>query len=166
MSNLYELTKDMLGLQEFLEGDLEGFDEETIRDTIEAVQGTYEDKLEAYCKVIRNLEADCTALKNEENRLKDKRRSLEHNIDRLKRAMFDSMKTTGTTKVKGTIFTVSIQKNGGKLPVIVDVDIADLPDELVRVTEAPDLDAITKLLEQGESKYAHFGERGESLRIK
>lgn len=164
MSKLYELTTDLLTLQELLESPLD--DEEILKDTLEAVQGEYELKLEAYCKVIKNLEADMDALKNEAKRLTDKRKTLEANVDRLKKAMFDSMKATGTEKVKGQLFTVAIQKNGGKLPVIVDVPTEDLPDELVKIVESPDLEAIGKLLESGNCKYAHYGERGESLRIK
>lgn len=164
MSKLYDLTADLLALQEMLESPLD--DEDVLKDTLEAVQGEYEIKLEAYCKVIKNLEADAEALKTEAKRLTDKRKVLENNIDRLKKAMFDSMKATNTDKVKGQLFTVAIQKNGGKLPVIVDVDVSELPDELVKVVESPDLEAIGKLLESGESMYAHYGERGESLRIK
>ena len=134
--------------------------------TLEAVQGEYEAKLEAYCKVVKNLEADMEALKAEAKRLSDKAKVLENNRDRLKKAMFDSMKATDIPKVKAGVFTVAIQKNGGKLPVIVDVDTAYLPKELVKVVETPDLEAIGKMLEQGESMLAHFGERGESLRIK
>ena len=163
MSKLYELTADLLTLQEMLE---ENVDEQVLIDTLEGVQGEYELKLESYCKVIKNLEADMEALKNEAKRLTDKRKVLENNVDRLKKAMFDSMKLTGTEKVKGALFTVAIQRNGGKLPVIVDVPINELPDELVKVVESPDLEAIAKLLEQGESPLAHYGERGESLRIK
>ena len=160
---LYEITGDILALQSMLE---DSVDDQLLLDTLESVQGEYEFKLESYCKVIKNLEADVEALKNEAKRLTDKRKVLENNVDRLKKAMFDSMKATGTDKVKGSIFTVAIQKNGGKLPVIVDVDTAYLPKELVKVVESPDLEAIGKLLEQGDSPLAHFGERGESLRIK
>lgn len=160
---LYELTADLLTLQEMLEDTV---DDQCLLDTLEGVQGEYEIKLEAYCKVIKNIEADMEALKAEAKRLTDRRKVLEGNVERLKKAMYDSMKATGTDKVKGQIFTVAIQRNGGKLPVIVDVPTEDLPDELVKVVESPDLEAIGKLLEGGESKYAHFGERGESLRIK
>lgn len=164
MSSLYEVTGNILALQELLENPLD--DEDILKDTLEAVQGEYEAKIEAYCKVIKNIEADMEALKTEAKRLTDKRKTLENNVDGLKKAMFDSMKATNTPKVKGQLFTVAIQKNGGKLPVIVDVDTKDLPDELVKIVESPDLEAIGKLLESGNCKYAHFGERGESLRIK
>ena len=164
MSTLYEVTGRVLALQDLMLD--EDLDEQTIADTIEAIEGEYEIKLENYCKVIKNLEADVEALTKESKRLTDKKKSLENNIKRLKEAMFNSMKATETTKVKGEIFTVAIQKNGGKLPVVVDVPTEELPDDLVRVVESPDLEAIAKMLENGESPLAHFGERGESLRIK
>ena len=164
MSRLYEITGNILALQELLENPLD--DEDILKDTLEAVQGEYEQKIESYCKVIRNIETDIEAFKIEAKRLSEKAKMLEKNKERLKKAMFDSMKATNTKEVKGQIFSVAIQKNGGKLPVIVDVETAYLPKELVKVTESPDLEAIAKLIDSGNTQYAHYGERGESLRIK
>lgn len=168
MGTLYNITGDLLILQSMLEDTV---DDQVLLDTLEGVQGEYEIKLESYCKIIKNLEADIDALKNEAKRLTDKRKLLENNIDRLKKAMFDSMKATGTTKVKGQLFSVSIQKNGGKTPVNYDKNdkyITDhLPNNLVIVTETPALDAIRELLEAGKVVEGFsLGERGESLRIK
>lgn len=164
MSSLYEVTGNILTLQELLESPLD--DEDILKDTLEAVQGEYEAKIEAYCKVIKNIEADMEAFKMEAKRLSEKAKMLENNRDRLKRAMFDSMKATNTPKIKAGVFNVAIQKNGGKLPVIVDVDTADLPSQCVKVQMSPDLEAIAKLIDSGNTQYAHYGERGESLRIK
>ena len=164
---LYELTSDLLQLQELLEDSVE--DEQLLRDTLEAVQGEYDAKMEAYAKVIKNLEADMEALKIEAKRLTDKRKVLENNVSRLKTAMYDSMKATGITKAGGQLFTVAIQKNGGKLPVIMaeGADLSVLPDQLVKVTRTPELDAIRELLEVDKVVEGFtLGERGESLRIK
>ena len=147
----------------------EDVDADILADTLEAVEGEYDYKLESYCKIIKNLESDVEALKAEAKRLTDKRKVLENNIDRLKKSMFDSMKAIGKDKVKGTLFTVAIQKNGGKIPIIVaeDMNTADLPDELVHIVESPNLDAIREWLESGNAlKGFTLGERGESLRIK
>lgn len=168
MSNLYELTGDLLQLQSMLEDDV---DPEVLADTLEAVQGEYDFKIESYAKVIKNLEADVVGIKAEEQRLSGKRKVLENNINRLKKAMYDSMKTTNTPKVKGQLFTVAIQKNGGVIPINYDKDNKDitlnLPDELVVVTEKPNLDAIREILEAGKPVDGFtLGERGESLRIK
>ena len=70
------------------------------------------------------------------------------------------MVQTGKRKIKTDLFSFTVAKNGGALPVIVDVDTEDLPDECVVITEKPDLKALAAL------KFAHFGERGETLRIK
>ena len=164
MAKLYELTADVMLLQDMLENELD--DEQMLLDTLESVQYEYEYKLEQYAKVIRNLEADANAYKVEANRLNERRRVIENNIERLKKHMFDSMKATGINKVKGSVLNVSIQKNGGKLPVVLDCEVNELPDHLVKVVESANLEEIRKALEDGECEYAHFGERGETLRIK
>ena len=168
MSRLYEITGGLLTLQEMLE---DSVDDQVLADTLEAVHGEYELKLESYCKVIKNLEADMEALKNEAKRLTDKRKTLENNVDRLKKAMFDSMKATNTDKVKGQLFTVAIQKNGGVIPINYDKNdkniTANLPDHLVNIVKTPNLEAIRELLEAGKVVDGFtLGERGESIRIK
>jgi chaperonin cofactor prefoldin len=168
MSRLYELSADLIALQDMLEDSVE---DQVLQDTLEAVQGEYEIKIEAYCKVIKNLEADMEALKVEAKRLTDKRKTLENNVNRLKRAMFESMKATNTPKIKGQLFTVAIQRNGGVAPINYDKDnkelTAHLPDQLVNIVETPNLEAIRELLEAGKVVEGFtLGERGESLRIK
>lgn len=167
MSNLYEITGNLLILQEMLEETVE--DDQHLVEVIEAYEGEYEDKLEAYCKIIKNLESDVEALKSEADRLTNKRKILERNVDRLKSAMFDSMKATDKTKIKGKLFTISIQRNGGKIPVVMspDAKTEELPDDLVIFSEKPNLDAIREQLEMGKTiEGFSLGERGESLRIK
>lgn len=160
--NLYELTSTYQELQNGIENgeDFEGI-LEVINDELEA-------KADGYARVIRNMEAQASAFKEEEKRIAEKRKRLESGVDRLKQNLFESMKATGKTKFKTDLFSFAIQKNGGKIPVIVDVkDTSELPDDLVKITEAPDLDAIRQYIEEtGDLTYAHFGERGESLRIK
>lgn len=169
MANIYELTNDLVALQEMLENSTDEELDEALRDTLEANQGIYEEKLESYCKVIKNLEVDKEGYMAEAKRLTDKAKRLTNNIAKLKGLMYESMKLTNTTKVKGQLFTVAIQKNGGKTPVIVaeDADLSILPDQLVTVTTAPALDAIRELLEAGKTVEGFtLGERGESLRIR
>lgn len=159
--NLYELTAAYQNIQEMIENgeDYEGV-LETIGDEIEI-------KADGYAKVIRNMEGNLEAIKAEQKRLADKKKALEDGIERLKTNLFNSMKTTGKTKFKTELFAFSIQKNGGADPVIVDVPTEKLPDDLVQIVEKPDLKAIAAYIkETGDITYAHFGERGESLRIK
>jgi cell fate (sporulation/competence/biofilm development) regulator YmcA (YheA/YmcA/DUF963 family) len=159
--NLYELTAVYQRLQDQIESgeDYEGI-LAVIGDEIEA-------KADGYARVIRNMEGSIDSFKAEEKRIAEKRKVLEAAVERLKQNLFESMKATGKTKFKTDLFTFSIQKNGGALPVIVDVPTDDLPDDLVQIIEKPDLKAILKYIQDtGDLSYAHFGERGESLRIK
>lgn len=159
--NLYELTAVYQRLQNQLESgeDVEGI--------IAVIGDELEAKADGYARVIRNMESQVSAFKEEEKRIAENRKRLEAGIERLKQNLFESMKATGKEKFKTDLFSFSIQKNGGKIPVIVDVETELLPDDLVQITEKPDLEAIRKYIEEtGDLTYAHFGERGESLRIK
>lgn len=164
--NLYELTDEYLQLQMMLEDP--DIDSQVITDTLEAVAGEIEIKADNYAKVIRNMESNLAGIRAEQERLAARKNLLESGIKILKENLQESMILTGKRKFKTDLFSFNIQKNGGKAPVILDVaDTSELPDDLVRIKEEPDLDAIRALIEtEGECKYAHLGERGESLRIK
>lgn len=163
--NLYELTANYLALQQMIE-DPEA-DMQMINDTMEAIDGDIEDKADGYAKMIKNMEASIVAIKAEQDRLTARKNLLELGIKTLKKNLEASMIATGKRKFKTDLFSFSIQKNGGKAPVILDVaDTSELPDELVRIKEEPDMEAIRNMLDQGECKFAHYGERGEGLRIR
>lgn len=165
MATMYELTSDFLEVLELASNP--EIPPDAITDTLEAINLEIEIKAENTAKVLRELEEMTVALMVEERRLRERRKSIENNVERIKAGLFDAMKTTGKTKFKTPLFSFAIAKNGGKIPVVVDVDTADLPDDLVTITEKPNVDAIREYLEKnGESPLAHFGERGESLRIK
>lgn len=165
---LYEITGELLELQNMIE---EGADPDVVNDTIESVEFDLEQKAEGYVMVIRNLEAQAKAIKDEEKRLKEKRLSAENGIERLKKRLFDSMNATGKKKLNAGVFTLYVQKNGGALPVIIDADVENMPKEMLKMEIRPDTKRIAELLQDEEksrfySKFAHFGERGESLRIR
>ena len=164
--NLYDLTADYLRLQELMEDP--DIDPQILSDTMEALEGDLEVKAENYAKVIRNMEGSITALDIEQERIAAKKSVLKNNVKRMKDNLQAAMVATGKRKFKTDLFSFNIQKNGGKAPVILDVEsTADLPDDLVRIKEEADLDAIRQLIEkEGSCKYAHLAERGEHLTIK
>lgn len=161
MANIYELTAEYKHLAELLE---QGEDTTVLLDKVE---DELEQKADNYARIIRNFEGDIAALKAEEKRLKDKRGTLENAVKKLKETLQTAMIETDKRKFKTDLFSFTIAKNGGALPVIVDVPTEELADEFVIITEKPDLDAIRKYIQEtGDITWAHFGERGESLRIK
>ena len=165
MASMYELTANWATVLEMAQDP--DIDPQAIADTLESIGGEIEEKAENSAIIMKELEAEAAKLKAEEQRLKDRRTKVENNIMDIKRRLFDAMKMTGKEKFKTELFSFSIAKNGGKIPVIVDVETADLPDDLVTIIEKPNLDAIAVYLEKHpESKFGHFGERGEHLNIK
>ena len=159
---LYDLTADYLTLQEMMEDDIS---DDALRDSMESIEGLYEDKIDGYAAVIRTLEAEATAYKEESDRMAGKARVIRNNIARMKKAMQESMMQTGIRKIKGKRFTVAIQKNGGKAPFVLTWDNPDtLPDNLVE--RKPNIEAIRAVTEKGDTTYGYIAKRGESLRIK
>ena len=161
---LYQLTDEWMALLEMM--DDPDIDEQTILDTLESVGGEIEDKADAYAKIIKELESRIGGVKAEVERLTNRRKTMEANIDRMKQALQTAMEITGKTKFKTALFSFGIQKNGGSLPIILDVLPDDLPDDLVVIDRKPDKRAIAEAIDKGNCMYAHYGERGESLRIR
>lgn len=165
MGTMYELTADYMTVLDMAQ-DPE-IDPQAITDTLEAIGGEIEIKAENTAKVMKELEAEAAKIKAEEQRLNARRKTIENNIEYIKTRLYDAMKLTGKTKFKTALFSFSIAKNGGKIPVVVDVDCSELPDDFVIISEKPNLEAIREYIEKhGTCAYAHYGECGESLRIK
>ena len=162
MSTLYELTEQF---QELLSMALDpDVDEQALADTMEGIECEIKEKADGYAKVIKSLEADVEALKAEEARLAGRRKNISANIDRMKRALESSMRATGKTKFKTTLFSFGIQKN----PPSLKIDMPDrVPDEFL-IPQEPKVDtvAIKKELKEGVVyDWCHL-EQSESLRIR
>lgn len=157
---LYELVGQYLDIYNM------DIDEETKLDTIEALglDEKIEVKLENYAKLIRNLEADNTAYKTEEERLKKKRDTNTKKIDWLKHNAQTAMEVIGVSKIKGELFTLSVQNS--KESVIVDE--AKLPKKywVKKVTEAPDKKGLYDLLKEGKKVKGASLQENRSLRIR
>lgn len=162
---LYQISEEFLQLLAMAEeGEL---DEEILQDTLEAMEGEYEDKLDSYAIVIKDLESDIAKIDGEMSRLKETKTRISNNIDRMKRAVFSSMVATDHREVKGEHFTWKIQKNGGRRPIAITCPVSEIPQKYLRVKYELDNEYIRLLLEDGqELPFAHLEERGESLRLK
>lgn len=141
---LYELTDNYMQLVEMADQ----LDEETFRNTLESIQDSIEDKVENTAKVIKSIEADVQAIKEEEKRLKERRQALETKIDNIKDYLKEQLEKAGIDKVKRATFTVSIQNNPPKAEI---VDEKSLPLEFMIPQPAKvDKRAILEKLKSGE----------------
>ena len=141
MATLYELTGQFLEIYNM------DIDDETKLDTLEAIDWTtdYETKVEGYVKVIKSLEADIEARKNEKKRLDGLNKSDQTKIDNLKAALAVSMTETGQTKVDTTLFKVGFRKSEA-----VVVDETKLPKKYQVATYKPDKKTLKELLKSGK----------------
>ena len=162
MSSLYQLTE---AYQELLSMALDpDTDPEALADTMEAIDGEFEDKADGYAKVMKALDADASAIKTEIARLTERKKSIETNIDRMKRALESSMRATGKTKFKTTLFSFGIQKN---VPSVSILDESKIPEQFL-IPQSPKIDkrAIMAALKDGEHYEWAEVVQTESLRIR
>lgn len=156
--NLYELS---LAFQDVQNMDL---DPEVMKDTLDSIEDAIESKAENIAKLVRNLESDVSAYKEEEDRLKTKRQATENKVKWLKTYLEDNMKLTGKTKFKSGMFNFLIQKN----PASVNItDEKIIPEEFL-IPQSPKVDktSIKEILKRGIEVPGAELKQTEGLRIR
>lgn len=132
MANIYDLTADIQLLWNLMEnGEI---DDDALIDAMQNSQEELSIKLENYCKFIKNMEADAKAFKEEEQRLYARRKTLENTIERAKSAMKYAMDVAGEKKIKGNLFTISLQNNPPKV-VMDEQYIENIPEKYIKYAE-------------------------------
>lgn len=160
MAKLYELSTGYKNIEYILEN---GEDNEELKAVLDNLSEEIEDKAENIAKLIRNYEADIEAFKKEEERIAERRRTLENIVKRLKEYLFSNMKLTGKTKFKKGTFSFNIAKNPASVE-IVNQDIIPMDyRELVEVINKKD---ILQDLKNGKDVQGAILKQGESLRIR
>lgn len=141
MATLYELTGQFLDIYNM------DLDDETKQDTLDSIDWNedYENKVEGYIKVIKNLDADIEARKNEMDRLKKLNDADKSKKDRMKSKLEESMELTGHDRVDTTLFKVLFRRSKA-----VEVDMVLLPDEYKKVEYKADKTALKRLLTDGQ----------------
>lgn len=144
--SLYTLTNDLQQLEAMLLDEDCEVSKECLMDTLEGIEGEYTDKVNAYCKLIKNLKAEAEEIGEEVKRLQAKKRSHEKSIERLKDTLATSMQLVGKEKIKTTLFSLYGLK-GDKLQILGEV-----PEEykVEYVTKKNDEKAIKQALLDGK----------------
>ena len=157
--NLYTLSHNYQQVLSLIEDGQDGME-----DTLESLTDAIEDKAENIAKIIKTVEGEAAALKLEEQRLADRRKSLENNAKGLKKYLEKSMQDAGMKKIKGQLFSFNIQKNP---PSVHIVDESVIPEIFFTIPQ-PVLDKaiIKEQLKLGFEIPGAQLTQGESLRIK
>lgn len=149
---LYDMTREAKALYDVLSGETDTGDfsdeerEQIISDTMESIGA--DDKLESYCKVVRQMEADAAMCAVEIKRLSDRKSKLTNGVERMKTAMLDFYNAAGYEKpVDAGIFKISRRRS--EKTVVTDKDL--VPDEFWKVKREADLTAIKAKIKSGET---------------
>ena len=106
---LYELTNDLLTLQ--AEQENADIDDQVFRDTLEGLDGAFEDKCDGWAKWIRGMKMDAQAINDEEARLALRRKRIETAISKAEETMAQYMRVVGKTKFKTALFSYGFRKS-------------------------------------------------------
>lgn len=127
--NLYELTEQY---QTLLEMAMSGDESHDYESFLTGMEGAINDKLDAYCKVIKTLEANEETIAKEMSRLSIRKQSIANEIKRMKESMKVVMIQLNMKKHKSPLFTVSVSKGREKVEIF---DVAKIPDEYKKIQD-------------------------------
>jgi hypothetical protein len=136
-----------------------------IADTLEGLQGSLEDKAINITKFFRNLEAVTDAIKQAEERMAKRRKTIEARIAWLKEYLKENLEGCGIQKIESPWFVLSIQNN----PWAVAISNEDLiPAQYKEQIVSIKLDklAIKRALEAGKKVPGASLIRGTRLAIR
>lgn len=135
-----------------------------VADTIEAIEGEIGIKCDTIADIVTSLDGNIETIKNEIKRLQERLCTMQNQKDYLVTGLMEYLKYKNTPKVKTALHSFSVCKNGGKLPLEIT---GDVPEAFLKYTPSVDTMAIRNALENGKTLgFAHYGKRGENLRIK
>lgn len=125
---LYEIADTYLRALEDL-ADIEDLPEQAIADTLEGLQGEFEEKAISTSAYVRNLEAEASAIEEARKGMERRQRALTRHAERLREYVKINMERIGLPKLKNHYLTLRIQNNP---PSVVVEDEKSIPAEYKR----------------------------------
>ena len=143
--NLYEVSVDYRRFQEQVEsGEIP---EEAIADTLEAIEGNFDDKVDSIACIIKSLLAEAKEIKSERDALDGRMKQKQKTADRLTKSLKDQMFFSGRTKVETPRNVVKIRKN----PPSVEIDNEE---DFISFAQANALDSLLSYSQPKPNKTA------------
>lgn len=169
--SLYALSAELKPLEDALEaagGDTGGMTPEVVDRVTELLTATQE-KVDAYGRYAKHLEAMAKAVDDEIRRLEERKQTFQNRLKRLKQAADSAMAVRGIAKVEGVLTTIIRQKNGGKPAMRILVEAHQLPEKYRLIEIIPNAEKIREDALAGDpdaQRLVEFSEVGYSVRIR
>lgn len=116
MSTLYELTTDLLEIEEGLT-EITGNEAEKLEEIKEIIKKEIQNKNTRIVSVIINIDSDINSIDLEIKRLQELKKVKKNNLDRLKSNIKECMELLGTKKIETVLGNISIRKSAGSLVI-------------------------------------------------
>lgn len=160
MTALYEISKQYQELSALAESGDEDL-AVALRDTMEGIEGEFQEKGKALAMVTLNMDGDLDAIQAQIDRLSERKRILQNRKDSLKEYLRTNMEASGITKITHPLFTITLGK--GKPIVVIDEE-SKIPDEFMntKVTSTPSKADIAKAIKDGIEVPGAHSETGKS----
>lgn len=129
MNILYDLTDKLTSLQRLAESG--NVDQQAIADTMEMIEGDFDDKAVGYVKVYKSIEADVKEIDVEIKRLQERRSSFKNNANTIKQRLVQAMVETGHEHIKTPLFTIYAIHTQS---VVAPEDPNQLPPKFIKTT--------------------------------
>lgn len=154
---LYELTQIYNNLMDL------DLSEDELKVHLTNIEDEIEEKADNIAKVLKSMDAEAVALKDEETRLAEKRKAIENRSKNLKAYLQDQMILVDKKKFKTTLFSFNIQKNTPSLKII---DESKVPEEFFVIERKLNKTELKNAVKDGLYADAAVLESSESLRIR
>jgi hypothetical protein len=160
MTALYEISKQYQELADLADAGDEDL-AVAVRDTMEGIEGEFQEKGKALAMVTLNMDGDLEAIQSQIDRLTERKRILQNRKDSLKEYLRTNMEAANITKIAHPLFTITLGK--GKPVVVIDEESA-IPDEFMntKVTTTPSKVDIARAIKEGKEVPGAHSEIGKS----
>lgn len=147
MAKLYELIDDLNKIQDMIDDPECEVSAECLEDTFESLDFEFSEKIEMYCKLVKNVKSSIDQIAIEAKRLATKKKALENKLGNLKQSVAYAMIQTNRAKMKTPLFSLYGLKTDK-----LDITDKEVPDEYKkeRVTKEADKVKIKEALDNGE----------------
>ncbi len=128
MVKLYDISSEYNELEQMVaKGELTA---DEVKDTLEMIEGEFNDKAKNVLYVSNSLESDISILDKEIKRLQAKKKTILNNKERLREYLRSNMEASGINKIESPTFIITLKKAAQQLYIY---DEKSIPDKYVDV---------------------------------
>lgn len=161
---LFDIAEEMKGLQSLVDsGEMTAND---IKDTLEGVEASFDDKCRATLKVRQALLGDVAAIDNEIARLNELKKAPQNSADRLAEYLKDTMIAVEKDKLDLGIFRVTLRKASMQLGSVDESKIPEMYFQHIPETKKLDKRALLAAVKNGDTDCVKLIEGKRGLVIK